>query len=195
MPRCSTIPTLYDECKTISITFLRKHGYLEPAQYLSGQIYWSRNGQKIGSIGFNVNTIIKPAYFELDYRINEKPINYKINLVSIPSNIGKGAIWYFICPQTNKHCRKLYLIGERFLHREAFQGCMYEKQTYSHKNRDLYKIYEQAFGDETAYEQIYKKHIKKRYNGKPTKRYLKLMQLLKASNCFTLKQKEKLLSF
>ncbi|WP_245590576.1 hypothetical protein [Adhaeribacter aquaticus] len=128
-----------------------------------------------GRINIMVNTYAESPYLELDYKSRDKPINYKVLLVTVPSNIGKGKVWYFLCPATNKLCRILYSVGGRFLHREAFTGCMYESQTYSKKNRRLFKMYEKAFGSDKLYEQLYEKHFKKTYAGKPTKIYMKLM--------------------
>lgn len=185
MPKYPTFPTLYDECKTVSISFLKAHGYLKPDQWKNGTITWSRGegaSKRItGSISIAINTREESHYLELDYKSNDKPIKYRVQLVSIPSNIGKGVVWYFICPNTGKRCRKLYLISGYFLHRRAFKGCFYEKQTHSHKNRRLYNSLEIVFGTEKIYEQIYSKHFKSHYAGKPTKRYLKLMKQIAAA--------------
>ncbi len=94
----------------------------------------------------------------------------------MPSNLGKGLIWYFLCPQTNRRCRKLYSIGGYFLHREAFNGCMYETQTQSKKYRQLDKTLGAYFEIDNLYEELYKKNFKKTYAGKPTKRYLRIME-------------------
>ena len=99
-----------------------------------------------------------------------------MQLVSVPSNLGKGVIWYFVCPHTGKRCRKLYLADTYFYHREAFKGCMYEKQTQSKKSRYLDKTIGAYFKSDQLYEQLYKKNFKKQYAGKPTKKYLKLTQ-------------------
>lgn len=180
MPKPYAFPTLFDEVKTVSVSFLKKNGYLKPNQWQSGTITWSRNGSKTGSISIRINTNTESPYLELDYKSNDTPINYQVPLVSITSNIGKGVIWYFVCPHTRKRCRKLYLVGGYFYHRSAFRGCMYEKQTYSHNNRWLGKQFDKLFNSEKAYEQIYSKYFKKLYNGKPTKRYLKLLKQAKA---------------
>jgi len=176
MPRPSTFPTLYDELKTVSISFLRKHGYLKPKQWQSGTITWSRNGNKTGSISIWVNTQPETPYLELDYQCNGNPINYRVKFVSLPSNLGKGVVWYFLCPNTGKRCRKLYLADSYFYHRSAFRGCMYEKQIQSKKYRALDKTLGVYFRSDEIYEQLHKKHFKKQYAGKPTKRYLKLME-------------------
>ena len=139
---------------------------------------WSRNGTKTGSIGFRVNMSTDLPYLELDYRCNDIPIKYQVRLVSISSNLGKGDVWYFICPRTGRRCRKLYLVDRYFYHRSAFKGCFYEKQTYSHNNRALYKSFESLFGTERLYEQLYGKNFKKRYRGKKTATYQKIIEKL-----------------
>lgn len=176
MPKPHTFPTLYDDLKTVSISFLTKHGYLKPNQWQSGTINWSRNGNKTGSISIRVNTQPESPYLELDYKCNQAPINYRVQLVSARSNLGKGVVWYFICPHTGKRCRKLYLADTYFYHRSAFRGCMYETQTQSKKYRGLGKTLGAYFRTDQLFEQLHKKHFKKQYAGKPTKKYLRLTQ-------------------
>jgi hypothetical protein len=176
MPKPHTFPTLFDEVKTVSISFLTKHLYLKPNQRQSGTITWSSNGNKTGSISIQVNTQSEQPYIELDYKCNEAPIKYRVQLVSAPSNLSKGVVWYFVCPRTGKRCRKLYLADTYFYHRSAFRACMYEKQTQSKKSRYLVKTLGEYFRSDQLFEQLYKKNFKKQYAGKPTKKYLKLTQ-------------------
>ena len=179
MPKPPTFPTLYDELKTVSISFLTKHDYLKPYQWKNGTINWSRNGNNTGSISIRVNTQPQNPYIELDYKSNDTPINYRVQLISARSNLGKGVVWYFVCPHTGKRCRKLYLCNSYFYHRSAFTNCMYEKQAQSKKGRYLDKTLGAYFRKGELFEQLYKKHLKKQYAGKPTKKYLKLTQQLK----------------
>ncbi len=176
MAKFPTFPTLYNKALQIDISKLKGWGYLNPEQIKSGTLNWSRNGNPTGSISIQVNTHSEQPYIELDYKYRDEPRNYKVYLTSIPSNLGKGEIWYFICPHTKKRCRKLYLIGGYFLHREAFKGCMYETQTQSKKSRQLDKTLGAYFRTDQLYEQLYKKHFKKTYAGKPTKKYLRIME-------------------
>ncbi|HWB26773.1 MAG TPA: hypothetical protein VG738_14920 [Chitinophagaceae bacterium] len=180
MPKFPTLPTLFDECKTVSIAFLRKHQYLKPGQFNRGTISWSRNGVAYSWIGIVVDTNSEEPYIEFDYNITatKKLINYRVNLVTVPSNLGKGVVWFFECPVTGKRCRILYLGHERFLHREAFTGCMYQKQTLSHKARANEALYERAFAEDIVYKEFFSKHFKKHYRGKETKRVLKLQKKL-----------------
>ena len=176
MPKPKTFPTLYNEALQIHISKLKGWGYLEPNQVKSGTLNWSRNGNPTGSISIQVNTKSEQPYIKLDYKYRDEPRNYKVYLSSIPSNLNKGEIWYFICPQTKKRCRKLYSIGGYFLHREAFNGCMYETQTQSKKYREIIKKFGPCFNIDNLYSQLYQKHFKKTYAGKPTKRYLRIME-------------------
>lgn len=193
MPKPYTFPTLYDTLKTVSISFLTKQGYLKPFQWQSGTITWSRNGNKTASILIRVNTHPKSPYIELDYKCNEAPINYRVQLISVPSNLGKGVVWHFVCPHTGKRCRKLYLADTYFYHRSAFEGCMYEKQTLSKKNRHLDKMLGEYFKSDQLLEQLCKKYFKKQYAGKPTKKYLKLTQQIQRANSISYHEIERAL--
>lgn len=188
MPKYSTFPTLYDNVLTISTSFLKTHKYLESEAIKRGTLTWSRNGREIANISIQVNNQSTPHYLELDYQYNKIPINYRVLLVSIPSNLGKGIVWFFICPHTGKRCRKLYLVAGHFFHRSAFRGCMYEKQTQSKNYRRMENEMKGLFQTDHLYEQLYKKNFKKRYAGKPTKKYLRLTeQIIKAEGIADIK--------
>lgn len=176
MPKPYTFPTLYNEALQISISKLKEREYLNPEQIKSGTITWSRNGSQTGSISIQVNTHSDQPYIELAYKYRDEPRKYKVYLTSTHSNLNKGEIWYFICPHTKKRCRKLYSIGGYFLHREAFNGCMYETQTQSKKYRQLNKTLGAYFKSDNLYSELYKKNFKKSYAGKPTKKYLRIME-------------------
>ena len=179
MPKPLTFPSLYNDALQIHISKSKEWGYLDTQQIKSGTITWSRNGSQIGSISIKVNTLKEQAYVELTYNFREEPRKYKVALVAVPSNLGKGKVWYFVCPYTDKRCRKLYSIGGYFYHRCAFSGAMYETQTYSKKWRQIEKLYGAYFDYEKYYKQLHSKHFTKFYKGKPTKRYLKLLEKLK----------------
>lgn len=193
MPKPCTLPTLLDEVKQISITKLKEWDYLKPEQIESGAIHWSRDGNSTGSISILVNTNSEQPFLELDYKANDIARKYKVSLVSVDSNLGKGKIWYFLCPNTRRKCRKLYLKGGYFLHREAFRGCMYESQVQSKKDRDMLKVFGSYFKLDNLYNQLYKKNFKKTYAGKPTKRYLKLMKQIQQAEQITPNELEEML--
>lgn len=192
MPKQYTSPTLYNELLQISITQLKELGYLNAEQIKGGTISWSSNGNKIGGISIQVNTQSQP-YIELDYSYRNEPKKYRVYLTSIKSNLNKGEILYFLCPYTNKHCRKLYLIGGNFLHREALKGGMYESQTKSKRKRQLDKLIGAIFNCETLYNEANKMHFKRTYAGKPTKRYLQIMEQIRNAGNITTNDVERAL--
>lgn len=178
MPKISTFPTLLDEVKQISITKLKEFGYFEPDSFKSGKLTWSWRGEQVGSINFSVDLRDVP-YANLSYRYNkEEQIKYRVNLVSVPSNLGVGKIWYFKCPVTSQRCRKLYGAGKYFLHRDAYPDAMYECQTYSKYGRMIDKVCKMMNGSDKLYEELYSKHFKTYYAGKPTKRYKQILSEL-----------------
>lgn len=188
MPKRSTHPILLDNILRLEISDLKRLGYLEPGRS-SGTINWSRNGNKIATIHINVTI----DYTELDYNYNGKPRNYRIPFVTVPSNLNKGEVLYFLCPKTNKRCRVLYQVGGYFLHREAFQHCMYEKQTQSKRNRDKFRLIEIVFRTDKIYEEFNKKYFKRTYAGMGTKKYVKLMQKIYRTNNVSHEQMRSLL--
>lgn len=190
MPKPYTFPTLYNDVLQLNISKLKELGFLVPGLIKSGKIHWSSNGNPTGSISIQVNAQSDKPYIELDYKYKGEPRNYKVYLTSTPSNLNRGEIWYFLCPQTNKRCRKLYSINSYFLHREAFNGCMYETQIQSKKNRQFDKKLGAYFKIDNLYSELNKKHFKKYYSGKPTKKYLIVMEKIMKAERISLKEIE-----
>jgi len=185
MPKYPTFPTLYDEALQINLSKLKEWGYLNPGQYKGGTLTWIRNGVQADSLSIRVNTRKGTIHFiELEYIFQSERRKYQVELVSLPSNLGKGEIRYFLCPQTYKRCRILYSIGGYFLHREAFSGCYYACQTQSKYYRQLESTLGVYYKTDDLYEQLYSKHFKTHYAGEPTKRYLRIMKKIRHGEQF-----------
>jgi hypothetical protein len=170
MPKFPTWPDCFDECKQITITSLKKIGYLRPDAIVSGSYSWTRRGKPSGWI--NITASLADRYVELNYNYGEKPISYRVRLESVPKHFG-GCEWYFICPATGQRCRTLYGIGELFLSRYAYPSAMYSNQTEGKRWRGLARA--MGFLD------LESKHLKKRhsrttYRGNLTKRYRRILK-------------------
>jgi hypothetical protein len=172
-----------ENCSTLTVTKLKEWGYLNNG-IKEGVISWSISGEVHSRIGIKSNISEYNKFITLDYNQNGEVINYNVHFVSIPSNLGKGEILYFVCPSTGKHCRKLYLNSKYFLHREAFNYLYYEKQNESKKNRRLISILDKVYLKDEVYKQQFKKHFKTHYNGKVTKRYQKILDKIKLSESY-----------
>lgn len=197
MPKPHTHPPLYDEVLQLQISKLSQWSYLKENNVKRGEISWSSSNsygkENRGKITVLVNMNNEISHIELDYNYKDEPRNYKIKLVSIPSNLGTGKIWYFLCPITKERCRKLYLIEGYFLHRKAFKGCMYESQIQTKKWRKMEKLYGCYFDLDNLYAKLFKKGFKKTYKGKPTKKYLKLMKKIRQAERIPIEEIERLM--
>lgn len=179
MGRYATYPTAIESLKMISIADLKRMKLLTPNSLINTDINWTNQYTKEKTGSISVSIILKEnegtITFDYKYRDSEE-IKYTANLITRPSNLGNGKLWFFICPHTGKVCRKLHLINGYFLHRTANPQLMYAKQIESKKMREWSKRFGFMFDDE-VYTEIYSKHFKSHYNGKPTKRFLKLSKI------------------
>ena len=178
MPKVSTYPILLDSVKQISISDFK----IEPGKVRAGVLRFLRSGEEVGSIGYTTYLNDIYPYLNLSYNVNGESVNYNISIEEKPSNLGFGSVYYFMCPLTHKPCRKLYLVGSKFLHRTAYKGCCYDSQIESKHYRELKYTFGSLFEKDKAYEQIYSKYFKRYYKEKPTKRYLKLLRIIEAGD-------------
>lgn len=195
MPKPYSFPTLFDEIKSFSITDLKRLGYIHYPLVVTGIIQWKNNFDEVtGAINIYVHLMENEQFINLSYTaIGETEYNYKVLLEALPSNLGKGDVWYFICPFTLQRCRKLHLIQGRFMHRSALKTGMYSTQIKSKQWRRIDKVYGVYFALDRNYSQLHAKHFKKRYKGKPTKRYLKLIQKISQAEKIPIEDIERLL--
>jgi hypothetical protein len=169
----SSFAATVGECKRIEISFLRKQGYLEQGCIRSGTLSWSRNGQPTGSISISSSIQPEEAYIRLVYSITDRngektDIDYRIDLVSVPSNLGWGNRWYFLCPFTFKRCSILYKVPDSYYwkHREAFTHFYYESQlTAASCKPFMFMVYERK--QQELLEG--RKRVRRFYKGKPTR--------------------------
>jgi hypothetical protein len=193
MAKNYTFPYLFDEEKSLSITDLKLLGYLKNNRITSGNVNWKMRGESTGSIGIKATMSADTNFINFSYTCNNEKYNYKVYLVSVKSNLNKGKIWYFECRFTGVRCRKLHLIKEKFQHRTALKTGMYSKQTQSKSFRSMANFFGTYFDIENSYSELYSKHFKKYYKGKPTKRYLKLIKKISEIEKVTTSDIEKLL--
>lgn len=176
MAKNYTFPILFDDIKSLSITNLKRLKYLQKNSSITATINWKSRGENTGSINVITSLNNDNNFVQFIYNCNDVSYNYKVDLIGIESNLNKGIIWYFKCKFTGIRCRKLHLINGRFQHRSILKTGMYSSQTQSKYYRSLDKVYGAYFKSDSYYSELYSKHFKKYYNGKPTKKYLKLLE-------------------
>jgi hypothetical protein len=158
----------------MSISDLKKLGYLTPHCVRSGVVSW---GDGFARIGITTDTSPADPRIELNYTKGGREISYRLMLIPKPSNLGRGTVWYFRCGVSGKLCRKLYLIGDRFVHREAYAGVMYDSQVQSKKYRAIQTTFGPLFKVDKADEEIHKPYYKTHYRGRPTRKYRQILKL------------------
>jgi len=169
MGRYSTGAITTGEAQRIGISYLFKQGFISKGKTIQGRLSWN-NGS---SIGFISELSEGKQEIRLYYQ-NQKPtgeindLDYRIQLSSIPSNLGRGLIWYFICPITGRKTRILYKCygSLHFKSRRAYQNRIYYSSQIASKN-NFHN--ERFFSLEREIQKLQLLIRKKHYQGKETK--------------------------
>ena len=183
MGRNSTGATTTGEAQKLEINTLLKKGYIKNNCKLSGSISWT-NGS---CIGYDAEITeqkqeIRLNYWNKSHSGEKTDLDYTIQLISFPSNLGKGKIWYFICPITGKKVKILYKVygSLYFKSSKAYQFRIYYPSQISSKfgfHNDKY--WEIDYKLRMLYPLIRKEH----YQGKET-RLKKRIKILEAKQEF-----------
>ena len=175
-----------DGLNSISVAFLKKHRYFEEGWH-SGSITWTRSsfwGESKSSIGVTTTIQKDTGSLQLNYTItrendDKESFNYSVGLVTTPCHFG-GNRWWFVCPlvKSGVPCRKrvgkLYRAGDHFGCRHCYE------LTYESKNQNRRYKHKAMFDVLTMSDQIEKLEAEIQrpyYNGKPTRKYKKLLKL------------------
>lgn len=167
----------------IELKYLLKHGLIQKGYQASNiEMSWnSGNEIKIETCYSKSAKYIRLMY----HRVNEeRDYDYKIQLTTVPSNLGKGEILYFICPVSGKRCKVLYRAYgcNIWKSREAYQVRIYYNSQINSAHWHNHSMYRQIINSDEFGELIEKhdrKYAKTHYKGKPTKwvqRHLELLE-------------------
>ena len=156
-----------DEYLTLSVSDLRRLGYLKPGALMGGRVTWKRGDTVTASISVTTDTRALPMCY-LVYRYDGEPKQENIRLMFKHSNLnpeGNHGYYYFVCPVTGDCCRKLYNVGGRFVGRSAFKA-LYPTQAASHKQRKSLSWFSALAQLDELQQSRYRKDF---YRGKPTR--------------------------
>lgn len=188
MGRYSTYPLVLEDSLELCISFLKSRGYIKPDHNQGGTITWSRGDVKRGAIHVWINTDQETGVAVLEYDYKKEPKSQRIQLVSVPSNLGVGRVWYFVCPHTGERARKLYCFSNgKFLSRVAYKEVYYESQLRSKFYRKLDNTLGRSFKAEKYYAEMYSKGFTKYYKGKKTRRHKKLLSKIAKADTYSLR--------
>jgi len=186
MGRSSSRKYKTGESNRLDLRVLLQQGQIKKGFHLTGTIEWT-NGS---SIKYESKYTKEEVYFRVIYTITdyrtgkETDYDYRINFVKIPSNLGKGEILYFVCPESNKLARVLFMAyrHHKYIHRDWYLDnygvrLYYNSQSVSKGDyhNTMYFNYERQVKDLES--RLFAKHRKLFYKGKPTKDYQRLIHL------------------
>jgi hypothetical protein len=167
----------------LNISWLNEHNYFIGHKH--GGITWTDKWNNKASVSFTVRTCTEPNYIEFSYtkKVNgiKKDFRYKSILLSTACNFG-GVRYWFVCPLSKDglSCKKkvstLYLGDSGFGCRHCYE------LTYESRNRPKSGrfYYLNKMWDKDAEAEKLEREIKIRFrNGKPTKKFERLMELRK----------------
>lgn len=179
---------------SLNIKKFREWGFLKYGFIKDGYITWSIDDEITSRLSYTIHFFEINPYLELRYSIDDIDYKYSIYFECVQSNLDKGVVWYFICPKSNKRSRKLFLYNGYFVNRKSTHA-IYDTQTKPKSYRLMEKTFGAYFDIENYYEEIYSKHFKKFYKGKPTKRYKRLLELIDKAEYITAEQLERSMVF
>jgi hypothetical protein len=173
-----------DFLNKISVYWLNEHGYFDRSK--SGGIEWKQQGNDI-----SIETNMDQEYLRIHYwkggmfKEEKEEVDYKVPLLTTECNFG-GERYWFECPiYTNgNYCGRrvgvLYLGSKYFACRHCYD------LTYSSKNRSYdnpaFDVIELSIEAEKLAEKITTPF----YDGKPTRKYKKLLELNKKIHSYDL---------
>lgn len=177
--------TVYESLR-IELSTLLRLGYLKPFCQLSGPFAWkNQRGEASGRIGLKTHYIPGGSnnYIELAYTISyrdgrEEDFCYRVRLVEVPSNLGKGSVLYFLCPQTGQKCRILYKAYDStlFKSRSAYSNRLYYT-TQKASRLSYYNDYYWQLEDHIMKLKAKNEGWKRTYKGEPTRAARRLQRL------------------
>jgi len=174
-----------ENCLTIDIPYLTKYGYF--CGHKDGRVAWSRNGEKIASIGVTVSVTDDEGYIKFNHTTTHRSTgdksenDYNAALTSTPCHFG-GERYWFICPLTinGNYCGRR--VGTLYKAPGAnYYGCRHcYNLSYESRNESRFGRFA-AFGyilkAERQYEELYNKIKRWTYDDKPTRKARKLQAL------------------
>jgi hypothetical protein len=171
--------------KRIELKHLLKAGYIRKGlTSLQGSLSWvNASGEQTGTIGIQTAYTDQEKYIRLTYTVTtgegEKiDQDYKIYLEEKPSNLGRGSVLYFLCPESFNYCRVLYLAygAHRFKSRQAYRHRIYYPLQTSSK-LDIYN--DRFFSIEDKLEKLNQGRASYEYKGKTTRKRQRINRLEK----------------
>jgi hypothetical protein len=129
MGRNNTGGLLSKQCRRIELSYLLESKIIQQGSEVEASLKWTDDSTiNIKSKWCNEDIYILLDYTHTDYEGNKKKLSYRVNITSLPSNLGKGRVLFMVCPLSGRLCRKLFMA----------YGSSYFKSIKAYQNRIYY---------------------------------------------------------
>lgn len=171
--------TTTKESYRIELSYLIKKGFIKKGKSISFSLKWTGGS----SIAVLCHYTDKEQYMRVNYILTswdgqKSEHDYKIQLSFVPSNLGRGYVPFFLCPDTGNRCRILYRTygSPIWKSRQAYRKTIFYPSQVSSK---IYKYCDEYWRLEDEIEKLKEEtRNQTHYNGKPTRRYKRLQRLI-----------------
>jgi hypothetical protein len=178
MGRWSTGAITTGEVNRIELSYLLRNGYVKKGNHILAGLRWTNGSDILIESKLTDNE----AYLRLNYKNTNSYTgeitshDYKIYLTTIPSNLGKGDVLYFVCPETGRRCRILYKCYSSLIWKSRFA---YRHRIYYHTQAcSKYDYHNIRYWDiSKELETLYKRGKKSHYRGNYTRLMKRVEQL------------------
>ncbi|MBT6755731.1 MAG: hypothetical protein HN981_02140 [Candidatus Pacebacteria bacterium] len=184
-----------EDTRKIDINWLMRVGeYEDNCSYYNRTITWTTSGgwgETKNSINYDIDLEessglkMRLSYVCTDaYSEEKKSFNYEVRLTTTKCYFGGHRHW-FICPNTScgKRVGCLYFGQKYFLCRHCLD-LSYEGRNESKRYRAFGRLFDYEEKAEKLADEIWGKHGRRYYAGKPTKKYGKYLNLSSYSNLY-----------
>lgn len=188
--RGNSSATTTGEALKLNINYLIKKGAIVAGREVKSTVDFS-NGS---SLELTAHLIKWNEYVLIRYSKNKVNFEFRVFIEEMDSNLGKGLHYYFLCPQTGKRCKILYMAygSDSFKSRGAYNKRLYYLTQLRSKELRTVARY---FHVEKRVDIMYSKRRTQTYQGKETKRHKRLCKLLKLKAELDEKRQDELMQY
>lgn len=164
--------TIGETCR-LNIDAMIKSKVIRKGQIINYISSWT-NGAKIS---VKTTYLTDEIEINLKYSHNDIPMDYKVYVTKVKSNLGFGYNHFFICPESGNNCKTLICAygSKVFKCRKAYNNRIYYKNQIASKQNKNNTRYFNIDGKINKLSDLRKTKL---YKGKPTKRHLRYCKLL-----------------
>ncbi len=93
-----TFSDTVEDCRCLDVNWMMREGYIKAGWHRTGSVYWSRNGERVASIGYEARMDESPPFVRLIYTVDQtEKFDYRVGLTATYPHLG-GVRWWFVCP-------------------------------------------------------------------------------------------------